>query len=68
MIKKKHTNNDKKQFCFFFVSSLAALSEADAAYQRAVMPTDGPLWAVNGPTSNTLKSMGETNSGCNKTH
>ena len=65
----------------FFVSSLAALSEADAtlalchnvlfvqshyvmlrdelfAYRRA-------LWAHNGSTSNTLKSMGETKSGCN---
>ena len=30
------------------------------------MPTNGPLWAHNGPTSNTLKSiMGETKSGCN---
>ena len=27
------------------------------------MPTDGPLWAHNGPTSNTLKSMGETKVG-----
>ena len=67
MIKKKHTNNNLKKNNFaFFVSSLAALSEADATYRRAVMPTDGPLWAHNGPTSNTLKSMGETKSGCNK--
>jgi len=32
------------------------------AYQRAILL---PLWAHNGSTSNTLKSMGETKSGCN---
>ena len=31
-------------------------------YRRAILL---PLWAHNGSTSNTLKSMGETKSGCN---
>ena len=51
MIKKKHTNNNKKKFAFF-VSSLAALPEADATlptdrYARDTINRDGSLSSKN---------------------
>ena len=50
------------QFHFGIWSTSDMLGDGCFAYRRAILL---PLWAHNGSTSNTLKSMGETKSGCN---